>query len=105
MAKGLSLIIFPEGTRSVDGRVAPFKAGSFLLAIEAGLPIVPVSVDGTRFVMRKGRLMTCPGHVRLIVHEPIETGHIGVRDARALAERVRLLVSAGVVGPGASIPT
>ena len=65
VGQGLSLIIFPEGTRSEDGRVGPFKGGSFLLAIEAGLPIVPISVDGSRHVMRKGRLMTCPGHVRL----------------------------------------
>ena len=79
--KGLSLIIFPEGTRSVDGRVAPFKGGSFLLAVEAGLPIVPISLDGSRFVMRKGRLMTCPGHVRLTVHEPIETAGMPVSAA------------------------
>ena len=50
--QGLSLIIFPEGTRSQTGRVGIFKAGSFLMAIEAGLPVVPLSVDGTRRVMR-----------------------------------------------------
>lgn len=91
--KGLSLIIFPEGTRSVDGRVAPFKGGSFLLAVEAALPIVPISVDGSRFVMRKGRLMTCPGHVRLTVHPPIETAGLPVSEARALAARVRAIVA------------
>jgi 1-acyl-sn-glycerol-3-phosphate acyltransferase len=96
---GLSLIIFPEGTRSRDGVVAPFKAGSFLLAVEAQLPLVPVSIDGSRFVMRKGRLMTCPGHVRLVVHPPIETTGRSVRDARSLAERVRQVV-AGPVGTG-----
>ena len=103
VGKGLSLIVFPEGTRSSDGRIGPFKGGSFLLAIEAGLPIVPVSVDGTRFVMRKGRVMTCPGHVRLTVHAPIETGNIEVRDARALGERVRSIVSAGLGEAGTSI--
>ena len=66
--EGLSLIIFPEGTRSADGRLAAFKAGSFLLAIEAKLPIVPVSVDGTRLVMHKGELTTRPGAVRLTLH-------------------------------------
>jgi 1-acyl-sn-glycerol-3-phosphate acyltransferase len=93
VGKGLSLIIFPEGTRSLDGRVAPFKGGSFLLAIEAGLALVPLSVDGTRFVMRKGRVMTCPGHVRLTVHGPIETTDLKPTDARELAERVRRIVS------------
>ena len=91
--QGLSLIIFPEGTRSQTGRVGIFKAGSFLLAIEAGLPIVPLSVDGTRRVMRKGRLMTCPGHATLVVHAPIETASLDVSDARSLAQRVREIVS------------
>ena len=71
VSEGLSLIIFAEGTRSPDGRVARFKAGSFLLAIEAGLPIVPLAVIGTRQVMPKGRLRTEPADVRLIVHDPI----------------------------------
>jgi 1-acyl-sn-glycerol-3-phosphate acyltransferase len=91
--QGLSLIIFPEGTRSESGRVGIFKAGSFLLAIEAGLPIVPLSVDGTRRVMRKGRLMACPGHVTLVVHAPIETASLDVSDARSVARRVHEIVS------------
>jgi 1-acyl-sn-glycerol-3-phosphate acyltransferase len=97
---GLSLIIFPEGTRSQDGTVAIFKAGSFLLAIEAGLPIVPLSIDGTRLVMRKGRLMTCPGHATLVVHAPIETAGLQVSDARELAGRVRGIVSAATTVDG-----
>lgn len=96
VADGLSLIIFPEGTRSADGRVGIFKAGSFLLAIEAQLPIVPVSVDGTRFVMRKGRLMTCPGRVTMTVHEPIATEGKSTADARALAGEIRGTVAAAV---------
>ena len=92
VGEGLSLIIFPEGTRSPDGRIGPFKAGSFLLAIEAGLPIVPLSIDGTRQVMPKGRLMTCPGRATLVVHAPIETAAIDVGDARELATRVRHII-------------
>lgn len=95
---GLSLIIFPEGTRSADGRLSPFKAGSFLLAIEAGLPVVPISVDGTRFVMHKGELTTKPGAVRLIVHPPLETAGLAVSAARDLAEQVRDVVAKGVSG-------
>lgn len=89
VGKGLSLIVFPEGTRSADGRVGSFKAGSFLLAIEAGLPIVPITIIGSRSVMAKGRLTTRPGRVRLIVHEPIETAGLDPSEARHLAERVR----------------
>ena len=72
-AKGLSLIVFPEGTRSVTGHLGPFKGGSLYPAVQAGLPIVPLSVAGTRHVMSKGRLMTCPGEVELTVHDPIPT--------------------------------
>jgi 1-acyl-sn-glycerol-3-phosphate acyltransferase len=95
---GLSLIIFPEGTRSADGRLAPFKAGSFLLAIEAKLPIVPVSVDGTRLVMHKGELTTRPGAVRLTLHPPVETEALDVSAARDLAEQVRGVVAGSVSG-------
>lgn len=90
---GASLIVFPEGTRSVDGQVATFKGGLFLLAIESGLPIVPVSVAHSRHVMSKGRLMTCPGHVTVTVHEPIPTRHLSRGDARSLAEQVRSIVA------------
>ncbi|MGE3958045.1 MAG: lysophospholipid acyltransferase family protein [Vicinamibacterales bacterium] len=93
---GLSLIIFAEGTRSFDGVVGRFKAGSFLLALEAGLPIVPVAVVGTRHVMQKGRLRTEPGNVELIVHEPIYPPAIEaptVRDAKRLADRVHEVVA------------
>jgi 1-acyl-sn-glycerol-3-phosphate acyltransferase len=97
-ANGLSLIVFPEGTRSVDGRVGRFKGGSFLVAIRTGLPIVPVSVSHSRHVMLKGRLMTCPGRVRLVVHEPILTASLAptVEAARRLAEQVRATVSSAV---------
>lgn len=99
VSEGLSLIIFAEGTRSWDGRVARFKAGSFLLAIEAGLPIVPLAVVGTRRVMPKGRLRTEPADVRLIVHAPIQVPVISAptpQDAKALADRVHAIVAAAV---------
>jgi 1-acyl-sn-glycerol-3-phosphate acyltransferase len=96
VGQGLSLIIFPEGTRSADGSVAAFKAGSFLLAIQARLPIVPLSVDGSRLVMRKGRLMTCPGRVRLQVHAPVPTEGLEPSHARELAARVRATVMLGL---------
>jgi 1-acyl-sn-glycerol-3-phosphate acyltransferase len=104
VADGLSLIVFPEGTRSVDGTLGRFKGGSFVLALEAGLPIVPISIDGTRRVMRKGRLETRPGHVTLVVHEPIPVEphradeHV-VQAAKSLAARVRDVVASAVEQP------
>jgi 1-acyl-sn-glycerol-3-phosphate acyltransferase len=87
-----SLIVFPEGTRSVDGSVARFKGGMFLVAIDAGLPVVPVSIAGSRHVMLKGRLMTCPGEVTFTIHDPIPTAGVGRAGARALAEQVHEVV-------------
>ncbi len=99
VSEGLSLIIYAEGTRSADGRVARFKAGSFLLAIEAQLPIVPVSIVGTRAVMPKGRLRTEPADVRLVIHDPIPPPALDtptIQDAKALADRVHDIVAATV---------
>jgi 1-acyl-sn-glycerol-3-phosphate acyltransferase len=94
-SRGLSLNVFPEGTRSPDGRVGIFKGGSFYLAMQAGLPIVPLSMVGSRHVMRKGELTTRPGHVTLIVHEPIATianPDPPTREVRDLANRVRAII-------------
>jgi 1-acyl-sn-glycerol-3-phosphate acyltransferase len=99
VSDGLSLMIFAEGTRSSDGHVARFKGGSFLLAIEAGLPVVPIAVIGTRKVMPKGRLRTEPADVLLVVHDPMPAPVLDrptARDAKAFADRVRAIVAATV---------
>src|SRR5712691_744200 len=99
VSEGLSLIVYAEGTRSDDGHVARFKAGSFLLAIQARLPIVPLAIIGTRAVMPKGRLRTEPADVRLIVHDPIQPPALEApttRDAKLLANRVRSIVEESV---------
>jgi 1-acyl-sn-glycerol-3-phosphate acyltransferase len=99
VSEGLSLIIYAEGSRSPDGRVRHFKGGSFLLAIEAGLPIVPIAIIGTRQVMPKGRLRTEPADVSLVVHDPIAPPAIASptpRDAKALADRVHAIVAAAI---------
>lgn len=93
-----SLIFFPEGQRTRDGQVRPFKAGVFLLAIESGLPVVPLTIVGSRMVMPRGRLMVRPATVRVVVHDPIPTADLSRRDARALAERVRSIVASGLNG-------
>jgi 1-acyl-sn-glycerol-3-phosphate acyltransferase len=100
-----SLIVFPEGTRSVDGRVGRFKKGSFLVAVDASLPVVPVSVSGSRHIMPKGRLMVCPGHVRVVVHEPIPTRGTAREDVIELGNRVReILRRDAEEGAGAASP-
>jgi 1-acyl-sn-glycerol-3-phosphate acyltransferase len=88
-----SLIVFPEGTRSVDGTVGRFKKGPFLVALDAGLPVVPVSLAGSRHVMMKGRLMVCPAEVALTIHAPVPTSGVARAEAAAFAERVRAIVA------------
>ena len=97
-----SLIVFPEGTRSSDGRVGRFKKGSFLVAIDAGLPVVPVSVAGSRHIMTKGRLMVRPGDVKVTVHDPVPSAGISRDRAIEFANQVRDVVRAGVDEPPAS---
>jgi 1-acyl-sn-glycerol-3-phosphate acyltransferase len=85
-----SLVVFPEGTRSRDGQLREFKKGAFVLAIRAGLPVVPVVCRGTRRLMPRGsRLTVVPGPVEIIVEEPIPTAGLGYDDRDALAARVR----------------
>ena len=101
---GLSLIVFPEGTRSRDGRVARFKGGSFYVALEAGLPVVPLSVVGSRHIMLKGRLTTYPGEVGLVVHEPIDTRGMAGSDAKEFGERVRRIIAPDAESDAGSAP-
>jgi 1-acyl-sn-glycerol-3-phosphate acyltransferase len=89
-----SLIVFPEGTRSIDGTIQRFKGGSFALAVEAGLPVVPITICGSRHVMTKGQLMVRPGAVTVAIHEPIETAGVPRDAVREMAERVRAVVVA-----------
>jgi 1-acyl-sn-glycerol-3-phosphate acyltransferase len=94
-----SLIVFPEGTRSLDGAVGRFKGGSFVLAREAALPIVPVSIAGSRHVMTKGRLMVRPGTVTVTVHPPIDTTTVPRDGVRELADHIRENVRRAVDEP------
>ncbi|MEO6236239.1 MAG: lysophospholipid acyltransferase family protein [Vicinamibacterales bacterium] len=93
VAAGHSLIVFPEGTRGTDGSVGRFKGGSFLIALDAALPVVPISVRGSRHVMFRGRLMVCPGHVTVTVHEPIDTANVPREAVRDFSSRVHDVVA------------
>jgi 1-acyl-sn-glycerol-3-phosphate acyltransferase len=93
---GHSLIVFPEGTRSTDGSVARFKGGPFVIALQAGLPVVPISLVGSRHVMFKGQLMVRPGRVTVIVHDPIDTSGVPRESAREFASNVHDVVASRV---------
>jgi 1-acyl-sn-glycerol-3-phosphate acyltransferase len=86
---GHSLMAFPEGTRTVDGKVKPFKKGVFYMAIEAGVPVAPTVVNDTRLVMRKGSKIVRPGDVYLEILPPISTTGYTDENIEELVERVR----------------
>jgi len=89
---GVSVLIFPEGTRSLDGNVRPFKKGGFVLAVDAGVPIVPVVIHGTYSIMQKNRLRIKPGHVLVEILDPIKTSDYTRGNKDDLMERVRTLI-------------
>jgi 1-acyl-sn-glycerol-3-phosphate acyltransferase len=92
---GTSVLAFPEGTRSRDGRTRPFKRGSFRLAIDAGVPVVPVSLVGVTRVMPAGLPSLRAGSVRIVVHPPLSTAAADGDDAdRLAAETQRIVESA-----------
>jgi len=86
IAAGTSVIIFPEGTRSKDGKLHEFKAGAMVLAIKSGVPIVPVAILGTYEILPKGKLLLHPGKVQIRVGRPIETKNYSSRDKHELAK-------------------
>ena len=69
--RGVSLIIFPEGTRATTRELLPFKKGVFIMAIKAGQPIVPVSISGTRFIQPPGTIRMTPGPIKVVISPPI----------------------------------
>ena len=72
LVNGVSVVVFPEGTRSRNGKMRPFKKGAFKIAHQLGLPILPVTLIGTNNIMGSGFLNVMPGKVRMIIHEPID---------------------------------
>lgn len=91
---GTSVAVFPEGTRSPDAGVQTFKRGSFLLALEAGVPVVPVSLVGIKRLAPGGLLRMKPGQVRMVIHQPVATVGRTPEEAATLAEEVRHVVAA-----------
>jgi 1-acyl-sn-glycerol-3-phosphate acyltransferase len=91
---GASVMIFPEGTRSATGQLLPFKDGAFRLAVELGLPILPMAVAGTRGAMKKGSLLFGRSLAEVRVLEPIPTEGLDLKDVPKLRDRVREQIQA-----------
>jgi len=92
--QGLNMTVYVEGHRSFDGKLLPFKKGPFYLAEECGVPIVPVTIVGSHYVMPKTRFAIKPGTVTVIFHQPIEPKDFGSRDY--LMAQVRRIIDSGL---------
>jgi 1-acyl-sn-glycerol-3-phosphate acyltransferase len=94
ISQGVNMVVYVEGHRSFDGKLLPFKKGPFYLAEECGVPVVPVTIVGSHYVMPKRRFAIKPGIVTVIFHPPIEPRDFGSRDC--LMARVRKDIDSGL---------
>ncbi len=91
IASGTSVVIFPEGTRTKDGSLLPFKRGAFMLAVKAGVPIVPFTINGSRAINPRNRMELRPGTISVSFAPPIEAAGLSEGE---LMERVRESIAA-----------
>lgn len=86
--RGLSVVLFPEGTRSEDGTVQKYKRGPMMTAVNSGTPILPVALGGIAACLPKGKLVPIPGRIRVTFGEPISTEGMTQRETKPLAQRI-----------------
>lgn len=89
LKNGWSVLIYPEGTRTPDGHLLPFKKGAFMLAVQTGVPILPVTQNGAFKVLPKKRIWFRPGHIAVTIGEPISTEGLTEADVPELMEKTR----------------
>ena len=91
---GWSVLIYPEGTRSSDGRLQKLKKGPFLMAVNTGVPILPVTVNGAFKILRRGTLIIKPGHITVTLSDPIPTEGMTEKDIPRLMEQTAAAIEA-----------
>jgi 1-acyl-sn-glycerol-3-phosphate acyltransferase len=96
LRRGISVVVFAEGTRSPDGNLLPFKKGGFVLALQAGVPIVPVSIRGGREVLPKGSLRVRPGTIEVVFGASVPTSGYTLDTKEVLIAMVRDRIGAGL---------
>ena len=90
--EGKSVVTFPEGTRSKDGNIRPFKQGMFHLAIRSGVPIVPISIIGANEIMPKRTLKVKPGRITMVIDRPVDVSGYTLETRGELIERIRNII-------------
>lgn len=90
--EGVSIIMFPEGSRTKNGGLSPFRRGAYKVAIEMGLPIVPITINGPYDVMRVKTLTLNPGKLELSIHRPIPTANLNKEDIPTLMKQTEEII-------------
>jgi 1-acyl-sn-glycerol-3-phosphate acyltransferase len=99
LRKGTSIMIFPEGTRSKDGEIGFFKRGAFQLAIQAGVPVLPIVIDGTGGILPKHGMIFGTGHdVKLKVLDPVHPESFGTENPDVLAQKFSAIIKEALIG-------
>ena len=93
LRQGVSIVVFPEGTRTLDGRIQDFKATLFTLPIRAQVPVVPVLIEGTFQALRRGSVLLEPSTVTMTFYDPVSSEPFNDRDRKNYAEKVRQVLS------------
>ena len=96
LKEGKSFFAFPEGTRSRDGQLGDFKKGVFIMAIKAGVPILPVTILGSNAIQRPKQYGINPGTIRVVFHDPISTERMDLEDRNRLIQRTREAIASGL---------
>ncbi len=94
LVNGTSVVIFPEGTRSKTGQVGIFKKGAFKLALDLGLPLLPVTITGTKDILPSGTADLMPGRASMSIHQPIEIHMHNEESLRVLMNMARDVIAA-----------
>lgn len=95
LSEGRSVVVFPEGSRTPDGKLHAFKRGAYTLAVEFGLPVVPVTIDGAYRVMPRTAWLPRPGRITLTIHRSIEAGEAG-HDLQPLIAKSREAIASAL---------
>ncbi|HQP25608.1 MAG TPA: lysophospholipid acyltransferase family protein [Smithellaceae bacterium] len=96
IVNGTSVLFFPEGTRSSDGEIRPFKKGAFRMAMDLGIPILPVTINGTRNILPKGGMDLMPGGATMIIHKPISVKGYHEDNLNELMDRTRMIINSAM---------
>lgn len=96
IAGGISMMMFPEGARTKDGKLQPFRRGAYRIAMDMELPLVPITINGPYDVMPINTLQLNPGKLEMIIHKPIPTKDLEKKDMRELMDQTKEIIYSGL---------